>query len=376
MRCCKRCSSCDGVAGTASAGTVRADCRRRPRGRPGSTPSTAEGPAGDEPARRRCARAPPRLPSQRSGRSRCLERLAPHLALDHGEPAVEHRPAHRGRNGSLRRDRDARRLRGGADGPARSQHLGGPRRGPARHPGLRRELRVVIAFDLGTRLPGRGSRHDARRLSLGLSAGRGKLARCGSRPGGDRPQPRSELDVDVRPYHARSGAPGHPRWVPPRRARHPCRVRSVRDSRIPDLYDGDLHGIHRRPRHDCRLCPFSRSRRTQPPGPRRRGLVARGRKGQPERAGGPARSLPAGASGGRSCPYCSRTDCSSSLLSACRSDPRSTGSSKAEPTLSMACRSALQRFTPPATAPPPLSSRPPWLSRWPSWSSAIPATRT
>ena len=53
---------------------------------------------------------------------------------------------------------------------------------------------MVVAFDLGPRLPGRGSRHDARRLSLGLSSGRGKLARCGSRPGGDRPQPRSEFD--------------------------------------------------------------------------------------------------------------------------------------------------------------------------------------
>ena len=67
---------------------------------------------------------------------------------------VEHGPPHRRRHRALCGDRDPRRLRRRADRPARAAHLGRARRRPLRHPRLRRELRLVLALDLGAGLRG------------------------------------------------------------------------------------------------------------------------------------------------------------------------------------------------------------------------------
>ena len=41
-------------------------------------------------------------------------------------------------------------------------------------------------------------------------------------------------------HHRRPGPPGHPRWLPTRRAGRPRGVRSVRDPRVPDVHDRNL----------------------------------------------------------------------------------------------------------------------------------------
>ena len=76
--------------------------------------------------------------------------------------------------------RHARRLRRRAHRSSRSAHLGRAGHRALRHPGLRRELRLVLAVDLGAGLQGSGARHDPRRVSPRLPARGGQPARCRS----------------------------------------------------------------------------------------------------------------------------------------------------------------------------------------------------
>ena len=122
------------------------------------------------------------------------------------------------------------------------------------------------------------------------------------------------------PGHARPGARRDPRRLPARRAGHARRVRRVRDPRLPDLHDRDLHRVPHgfdllgglralaRPRR-CSASSCSRRRlRSRPRPRRRRGPLATRRRAAP------ARAAPR-------CRCCSALGAWSGSRSACRSAP-------------------------------------------------------
>ncbi len=145
------------------------------------------------------------VPADRGARSRRFDHGAPDLPPAHRRAAVEHGQADRRGHRAVRGHRHRDRLVHRAHRPARPALVGGTRRGTARDPRLRGQLRLVLAVDLDARLPGRGDRAHARRLPAGLPAGRGQPAQRRPGPGRGSPQPRQ------RPGRARSSGSRWPR---------------------------------------------------------------------------------------------------------------------------------------------------------------------
>ena len=183
----------------------------------------------------------------------------------------------------MRGDRHRRGVVRRADRPAGPAGVGGARRGAARDPGLRRQLRLGVAEHLGRGVPRRGARDDARGLPARVPAGRRELPQRRPRPGGGRAQPRRRAPADVLADHARPGPRGDPRRLPARRARAAGRVRRVRDPRLPDVHDRDLHRVQRLLQRPDGLRAVARARAAQP---------ARALRREPRRAGsGPRQPL-------------------------------------------------------------------------------------
>ena len=102
-----------------------------------------------------------------------------------------------------------------------------------------------------------------------------------------------QLGGRARPHvladHRGAGPAGHPRRVPPRRARAPRRVRRVRDPRLPDLHDRDLLGVRGGVQRTSGLRALTRARRPEPRGGGRREHGPRTRERDQHR---PARRAP------------------------------------------------------------------------------------
>ena len=174
---------------------------------------------------------------------RVVDGGAPPVPPADGDAPLEHRLLDGGGHGPVRAHRHHGGLGGGADGPARSSHVGrasGPARRDSR---LRRRLRLGVARSVAARLRRRGAGDDLRGVPPRLSARGGEPAQRRPRAGGGGAQLGGRARPHVLADHRGAGPAGHPRRVPPRRARAPRRVRRVRDPRLPDLHDRDLLGV-------------------------------------------------------------------------------------------------------------------------------------
>ena len=213
---------------------------------------------------------------------------------------------------AVRGHRHRRGLVHRAHRPAGPARVGGARRRAARDPRLRRELRLGLAQHLGPGLPRRGARDDAGGLPARVPARRRQLPRRRSRSGGGRAQPRRRAPRDVLADHARPGPRGDPRRLPARRARDPRRVRRVRDPRLPDLHDRDLHRVQRLVQRAHGLRALARARARQPGRP----VGERLARGRGRVSSGPARPArrPSAAARTRDSSQCSRASWRSSAL--------------------------------------------------------------
>ena len=171
--------------------------------------------------------------------------------------------------------------------------VGGASRRAAGDPRLRGQLRVGVAQHRCDGLPRRRSGDDAVGLPAGLPAGRRQLPQRRPDPGGGGARPRRRAGSDLLPHHARPGEGRHPRRLPARGHGHAGRVRRVRDPRLPDLHDRDLHRVLGVVRRRRRLRALARAGRA---GPARRSRprrsAARRRPGQPARPDGAAGQPP------------------------------------------------------------------------------------
>ena len=156
---------------------------------------------------------------------------------------MEHGVARRGGHRALCRRRHAGGVVRGANRPAGAPRLRRPAGDPARHPGLRGELRLARPVPVHRWLLGGRPGHDAGRLSPGLPPRRGQPARRrpGPRRGGA--QPRSGPGAHLLDGHRRPGPPRHPGGVPPGGTGGAGRVRRVRDPGLPDADHRDLQRV-------------------------------------------------------------------------------------------------------------------------------------
>ncbi len=141
-------------------------------------------------------------------------------------------------------------------------------------------------------LPRRGARDDAGAVPAGLPAGGRQPPQRGPGAGGGGPQPRRGPAEDLLARHGRSGSDRHPRRLRARDHDHARRVRRVRDPRLPDVHDRDLHRVLAVVRHPGRVRAFPRPRRARPRRARRRRRTPPSRPGQPgkpHRRSGPHR---------------------------------------------------------------------------------------
>lgn len=209
--------------------------------------------------RRRARAAAARLPGRRSPTFGVEHDRSSAAAPHHRGPALEHGASRPRLHGAVRGDRCGGSMAGGAHPAARTAHVGGPAGAPARHPRLRRRLRLDLPRSLSARVPRRRADHDAVALPAGLPARAGRIRERRSGPRGGRAQPRDGTLACLLEGYPAPDLTGGARRLPARHTRAARRVRSVRDRPVPDLHRGHLHRVPARLRHGHRLRAVARA---------------------------------------------------------------------------------------------------------------------